>query len=133
MGRPKPRSRVLPSPFMPTLSASSVAFSGKYQKMRYFGLSDVAGTLLFAGWAGLLCGPALAATRASEKITSSAGDYAVPRRCSPFERSREAGSKSEPSRRLRKLPILHIRRFAEIINAPSSPRKAFFIVNLKFD
>ena len=45
---------VLPPPFMPTRSASSPAFSGEFQKTRYFGFSDAAGALLFAGRAGLL-------------------------------------------------------------------------------
>ena len=40
MGRPKPRSRVLPSPFMPTRSTSSPTFSGAFQKMRYLGFPD---------------------------------------------------------------------------------------------
>ena len=42
LGRPKPRSRVLPSPFMPTRLASSPALSGSCQKRRYFGFPDVA-------------------------------------------------------------------------------------------
>src|SRR5579883_1225241 len=52
LGRPKPRIRVLPSPFMPTRLASSPALSGELQKSRYLGSSDVAGALLFAGGAG---------------------------------------------------------------------------------
>src|SRR5208282_5436022 len=65
-----PRSRDLPSPFMPTRSASSPAFSGECQKMRYFGFSDLAGAPRFAGAAGLLCPPASAQAQASKKITS---------------------------------------------------------------
>ena len=87
----------MPSPFMPTRSASSPAFSGELQKMRYFGFSDVAGALLLAGVAGLLCSPAPAQAQASKKITSPVRGKAALLRFRDWTRSER--SRSECTRR----------------------------------
>src|SRR5271165_1209109 len=81
---------------MPSRSASSPAFSGELQKMRYCGFSDVAGALLFAGGAGLLGSPASAQAQASKNMTSPVTGNAVPlhfREWTGNERSRSACTK----------------------------------------
>ena len=80
MGRPKPNSRVLPSPFLPTRSASSPALSGELQKMRYLGLSAVAGASCFAEGAGGLGSPAAAQAEVSRKRTSPNHHFRLNRR-----------------------------------------------------
>ena len=48
-GQAESQNRVLPSPFMPIRAANSPAFSGAFQKMRYFGSFDAAGAACAAG------------------------------------------------------------------------------------
>ena len=57
--------------------------------MRYFGCSDVAGALLFAGGAGLLGSPASAQAQASKRMTSPVRADAVPLRFREWDEKRK--------------------------------------------
>src|SRR5271157_1695491 len=77
--------------------------------MRYFGFSDVAGALLFAGGAGLLGSPASAQAQASKKMTSPVRGNAVPLRFREWtgnERSKSACTRRSVLPPCNRLPLI---------------------------